>query len=106
LDKKLSKYGTISIQYSDKKLLDIGCGDKSFINSFKKIQAFGIDKASGHDAEDGLDYKAGSINYITMLAVIEHFVDCNKVLADCHRILKDDGQVIITTPFQKVEMIT
>ena len=88
---------------SDKKLLDIGCGDKSFINSLKHINAIGIDIKYDQDAEKGLNYKEETFDYITLLAVIEHFHDYRKVIKDCHRVLKNNGLLIMTTPFRKTE---
>lgn len=87
----------------NKKLLDIGCGDKSFINSLKHIKAIGIDIIYNQDAEKGLNYKKETFDYITMLAVIEHFSDYKKVITECHRVLKRDGLLIMTTPLKKAE---
>lgn len=88
----------------DKKLLDIGCNDRFFINSFKKLKVDGIDIKYGQDAEQGLDYKDNSFDYVTMLAVIEHFNNHNKVISECYRVLKNNGLMIITTPFKKAEI--
>lgn len=89
----------------DKTLLDIGCGDKYFINSFKNLSTQGIDKIYGQDVEKGAlsKFQTSYFNYITMLAVIEHLRDYNKVLKDCHRIMKKKALLIITTPFKKAE---
>lgn len=87
----------------NKKLLDIGCGDRSFIDSLKSMKAVGIDLLYGQDAEKGLKYEKGTFDYVTLLAVIEHFHDHKKVIKECHRVLKKDGLLIMTTPMKKAE---
>ncbi len=88
---------------SSLKLLDIGCGDRHLIEKFSKLRAEGMDLLYGQDAEKGLDYDNDTFDYITMLAVIEHFNDYKKVLEDCRRILKRGGLLIITTPKKSIE---
>jgi 2-polyprenyl-3-methyl-5-hydroxy-6-metoxy-1,4-benzoquinol methylase len=88
-----------------KLLLDIGCGDKYFINSFKKLSAQGIDKHYGQDVEKEAlsEFQKSCFDYITMLAVVEHLKNHKKVLKECHEILKNEALLIMTTPFQKAE---
>ena len=105
ITKRIRAYQTkqfIKDNYSFK-LLDIGCGNKYFIKKFSKLQAIGIDLLYGQDAENGLDYNNYTFDYITMLAVIEHFNNYKKVLEDCKRILKKGGLLIITTPKKSIE---
>ena len=71
--------------------------------SLKHINAIGIDIKYDQDAEKGLNYKEETFDYITLLAVIEHFHDYRKVIKDCHRVLKNNGLLIMTTPFRKTE---
>lgn len=87
----------------NKRLLDIGCGDRSFINSFKKLQVIGIDKKLGYDVEKGLKFKDESFDYVTLLAVIEHISEPRKLLSECRRVLKKNGLLIITTPIKQAE---
>lgn len=88
---------------SNKKLLDIGCGDGFFIKGFKNINVNGIDKIYGQNVEIGLDYKNDYFDYVTMLAVIEHLTNYKKVISECHRIIEKDGLLILTTPLRKAE---
>ena len=87
----------------DKNLLDIGCGDSSFIKSFKNLDVIGIDKIYGQNVENGLSYKENYFDYVTMLAVIEHLSNYNKIIKECYRVIKKDGLLILTTPFERAE---
>ena len=88
---------------SGDKLLDIGCDDGFFIKGFSNLKTYGKDIIYGDDVEDGLDFSNNYFDYITMLAVIEHFIDFNKVIKECKRVLKKGGLLIITTPFKKAD---
>ncbi|MEK6951546.1 MAG: methyltransferase domain-containing protein [Nanoarchaeota archaeon] len=87
----------------NKRLLDIGCNDKFFMNSFTSLETAGIDKIYGQNVENGLDYQGDYFDYVTMLAVIEHLDNDNKVIKECYRVLRKNGFLIITTPFEKAE---
>lgn len=78
------------------------------MNTFAHMNAEGIDKiyqSKNQDVEKGLAYSDKTFDYVTMLAVIEHLNDYRKVLAECHRVMKDNGLVVITTPKEKIEWI-
>lgn len=90
---------------AQKNLLDIGCGDKYFIKTFKDIRAKGTDKKIHGPAEEILPNLAEKYDYITMLAVIEHFDDPLQILDMCHKSLTKEGLVIMTTPFHKTESL-
>jgi len=98
---------------SDKNLLDIGYGDKYFMNTFVYINIEGIDKIYqlrnpelNQDVEKGIDYPDNYFDYVTMLAVIEHLNNYDKVLNEIYRVLKKEGLLIITTPKKKSRWIT
>lgn len=88
---------------NDRRLLDLGCGDKSFVKSFKNLYAIGLDKKYGQNIEEKLSYKDNYFDYITMLAVIEHLNNPSKVIKEGYRVLKEDGLLIITTPYKRAE---
>ena len=96
-------------------VLDFGCGHQAlFLRSVQKriSQGVGIDydATPGRPSEnieikqyhfkDRLEFSDASFNKIVILAVIEHipFDLRTPLLAEFHRVLKDGGEVIITTP--------
>ncbi len=101
---RVAKAKKFILDNKDKRLLDLGCGDKSFIKSFRNLYAVGLDKKYGQDIEKKLNYKDNYFDYITMLAVIEHLDNPFNVIKECHRILKENGLLIITTPYKKTEI--
>lgn len=95
------------------RILDIGCGSYPYFllnTNFK--EKFGIDPSLSKVEIDNLELKKTNISkerirfendffdVVTLLAVFEH-IDDNKlsfVLKEIFRVLKRDGQLIITTP--------
>jgi 2-polyprenyl-3-methyl-5-hydroxy-6-metoxy-1,4-benzoquinol methylase len=102
---KLPKYGG--------KLLDVGCGDGSFLKLAQTCgwDVVGIDpdpKAAANAAQQGLVVYKGDIEYfngetelfdvITLSHVIEHVHEPVKLLKSCRALLKPGGQIWIETP--------
>lgn len=94
-------------------LCDLGCGfDGAFLNSqatkikkgygfdkkvknnmYDNIQLFGID-----DLNNGVPLSDGTVDIVTMLALIEHLERPDKILMEAFRILKPQGKIILTAP--------
>ena len=94
-------------------LLDLGCGNGSFVNLARACgwNAVGLDmdpKAVANATKRGLTVHQGGIEYydgkkelfdvITVCHVIEHVFDPAKVLESCYALLKPGGQLWLETP--------
>jgi len=83
------------------KLLDIGCGTNLFSKLYKG-KTTGIDTHSWKNIDyvvkdsSRLDFKDKSFDTITIIAALNHFSNRKAVLKECHRLLKDNGRLIIT----------
>lgn len=97
------------------RVLDIGCGSfPHFLVSTSFSEKYGVDGSINESLFKGSPIKLKKINVeiqslpfqknffdvIVMLAVFEHIHPefINKVLKETHRVLKENGQLIITTP--------
>ncbi|MBI2789639.1 MAG: class I SAM-dependent methyltransferase [Elusimicrobia bacterium] len=96
------------------RLLDLGCGSKPYAGLFAPHVAshFGVDfgaTAGLHYGEatkadllvDGAETKlpAGSFDTILCTQVLEHVLDTEAFVAECHRLLAKGGKGIFTVPF-------
>jgi len=81
-------------------LLDVGCGDKVFMDEFAKLgfECTGIDYPEVNFEKDKLPYKAASFDFIFCKSVIEHLANTNHFLKEIHRVLRPNGVAIILTP--------
>lgn len=93
-------------------LADLGSGDEPrFLRKVSKRvdRAWGLDPQAkpgqeGNitimrgDATQRLPFDDASMDQLTSLAVIEHVDDPHKILAECLRVLRPGGQLIMTTP--------
>lgn len=100
------------------RILDIGCGSfPFFLTSIEFAEKYALDKtiAEGNSKLDGLgitylnfDIEAGAklpfedgyFDIVTMLAVFEHLEPSKlpDILRDVHRLLKQEGMFVMTTP--------
>jgi len=79
--------------------IDIGCGPEEYLLKRSPCRRrIGFDQQTGQGLIDKIAAEDNSIDCITMLAVIEHLSYPEKIIQECHRIIKDDGKLIITTP--------
>jgi methionine biosynthesis protein MetW len=97
------------------KLLDVGCGEGTFIDLAKGKfdHVYGIDlsikalkKAYNKDFRviknnlnnDGISFQNDTFDTVTCLDVIEHVFDPVWLLSEINRVLKKGGGLILTTP--------
>ena len=98
---KLLNFNEKDLISKDKKVLDVGSGDKAFFNLClkKKIDISEIDGSAGIDFEtDKLSFENESFEIVIFNAVIEHLYNPNLVLSEIYRVLKKGGILITTAP--------
>ncbi|MBU1196110.1 MAG: methyltransferase domain-containing protein [Proteobacteria bacterium] len=103
LDQVLEK-----IEFSGK-VLDIGGVRENQRGRFrppmgnvKSWQYLNIDASTSPDyccSAENIPIKDSELDMILMAEVMEHLENPGMVLSECHRILKADGKIVITTPF-------
>ncbi len=108
-----TKYEVMYLKNVGGKLLDIGCGNGTFLDFMNKLgwETIGIDfdeKAIMNSKIKNLNVKLGSLaeqnfpndffDAITLSHVIEHVYQPNELLKECYRILKINGKMVISTP--------
>lgn len=96
------------------RLVDIGCGTKPYAALFAPhVESyFGVDFGATSDAcygdetkadlyIDGTDTKLPSESFDTLLStqVLEHVLETDRFIAECHRLLAKGGKGIFTIPF-------
>jgi len=114
IKKMLSILSTIDIK--NKKILDIGCHDGTFLTYLKKSsrQLYGIDanpsainvckknnilaKKYFFDDKSPFPHPNSFFDLIVAGELIEHIYDTDFLLSEIHRLLKPSGKVLISTP--------
>lgn len=94
-------------------LLDVGCGSGDFLAAMRDLgwrvkgvetdpRAADIARQRGLDISTGdlqtAGFDGGSFDAVTMAHVIEHVHDAAAVVAECRRVLKPGGTLVILTP--------
>ena len=105
-----------NLDLKDKKILDIGCYDGTFLsliknrnNNFFGIEAsdFGFKKSSEREInvkqfffndKDHIPFQDNSFNIVVAGEIIEHIYDTDFFLKEIYRILKSNGLLLISTP--------
>ena len=100
------------------RLLDIGCYDRSLIDSvLSEIStAVGIDSNASPRRDDRVEMIQGhfpdehrfpdaAFDSITLLAVLEHVDDPAALAVECERILAPGGRLILTVPHPVVDTV-
>lgn len=93
---------------SDAKLLDVGCGDGSFLLAARNVgwRVTGVDIQPEDAKNEGLDvYQdieqaslSGPFDCITMWHSLEHMIDPKHTLSQLSKLLKPDGHLFIAVP--------
>lgn len=97
-------YNSIVYVKLNKKLsgtnIDLGSGDKGFSEVCRthNILSYPYDYPEFNIETDTLNQSDGSIDFITMNAVLEHIKDPSNILKEAKRVLKHEGLLFIRTP--------
>jgi SAM-dependent methyltransferase len=100
------------------RLLDVGCFDGYLVRQARSrvAEAVGLDPLVTPGQVDGIEFirdsfpprteiADGSFDCISMLAVLEHMTDPDVVAAECLRLLRPGGLVVLTVPSPVVDHI-
>lgn len=95
------------------RLLDVGCGPAFLMEAARERgwRCTGVDpspfsvaraRSLGFDAHEGLleeaGFQPGTFDAIAMLQVVEHLPDPRPLLAECRRVLRQGGALLVATP--------
>ena len=107
------RFGRLKTTFAKGKILDVGCGDASFLACLKKmgwdvhgteVSAVTAKKAKENKIDvfigDLLDakYEDDSFDMVRMWSVLEHLHEPAGYLKEIHRILRDKGSLIVQVP--------
>jgi SAM-dependent methyltransferase len=90
-------------------LLDVGCGTKPYKEIFKVASYTGLDIDSKTNREIGIaddfydgerfPYQDSSFDSVLCNQVLEHVFNPDEFLTEINRVLKPEGQLLLTVPF-------
>jgi SAM-dependent methyltransferase len=89
----------IALRYCKGKLLDVGCGDNLLVRTYG--DGIGVDIHSYPEigvrcTSDCLPFKSNVFDSLALLACLNHITRRSETLDECHRVLKDDGRLLVT----------
>jgi ubiquinone/menaquinone biosynthesis C-methylase UbiE len=109
--KRDAVYKELEQLQQDVKLLDIGCNTGAELVNYANVKAgefLGLDINTKFLKNDKVSYIRGDARFlpfknntfhiVTSTEVIEHFLEGERFLREVHRILKNNGKLILTTP--------
>jgi SAM-dependent methyltransferase len=92
------------------RLLDIGCGDNLLVEAYGSgIGADIVDWGRVDvilSGDGSLPFDDGSFDTVTIVAALNHIAPRERLLAECRRVLSDDGRIIVTMLTPWVSRIT
>ena len=87
--------------------LDLGCGDghmqpyiKNYVGcdiSRNALRKFNAIRVCGHAEQ--LPFRDGIFDHILLCETLEHVKERNRALSECYRILKRNGEIIVSSPY-------
>lgn len=88
----------IALRHCRGRILDVGCGNNLLVRSGG---GFGVDyypypEINVRCDSDHLPFKCKSFDSLTLLACLNHITRRIETLLECHRVLKEDGRLLIT----------
>ena len=94
----------ICLEYSYGRVLDIGCSDNLFVKAYRKkghSKSIGVDAFKWKGADiicdtTKLPFENKSFDTVTIIASLNHIPKREKVLKEAHRVLRPDGQILVT----------
>lgn len=90
----------MALKHTKGRVLDIGCGANNFVRSYGKGIGADVFPWKGCDVviEDAgsLPFKPGDFNTVSFLACLNHIPNRDQALKEAHRVLSDDGRVLVT----------